>query len=85
MGHALRESARVLCDAEGLKRTISLLMTGRMETERPVQASRARLWETIQSTEPSRWTTPKEVVGFRTEIKAVTGLAEETCSRGQLI
>lgn len=54
-------------------------MTGRIETERPVQASRARRCETIQSTEPSRFTTPKEVVGLRTESRAVTGLAEETC------
>lgn len=49
-----------------------------MVRERPVQASSARRWATIQSTEPLTWTTAKEVLGDRTDTKAVTGLAEET-------
>lgn len=49
-----------------------------MDRERPVQASSARRWATIQSTEPLRWTTAKDVLGDRTETKAVTGLAEDT-------
>lgn len=52
-----------------------------MVKDRPVQASKARLWVTIQSTEPLRFTTAKEVVGVRTEMRAVTGLVEETWGR----
>lgn len=50
-----------------------------MDKDRPVHASRARRCATIQSTEPLRFTTANEVVGDRTETRAVTGLAEETC------
>ena len=67
-----------MCHAQGVERTKLGFIVGRIERERPVHASRARLWETIQSTEPLRWTTAKDVLGFRTETKAVTGLAEET-------
>ena len=67
-----------MCHAQGVERTKLGFIVGRIERERPVHASRARLWETIQSTEPLRWTTAKDVLGFRTETRAVTGLAEET-------
>jgi len=53
-----------------------VLITGFTEIERPVQASRARFWAIIQSSEPLRWRTAKDVVGDRTEIRAVTGLLE---------
>lgn len=52
-------------------------ITGLTERERPDQASRPRLCATIQSTEPLRLITAKDVLGFRTDIRAVTGLAEE--------
>lgn len=78
MGHGLRELVHVLCNAQGVERTRLGFIVGRIERERPVHASRARLWATIQSTEPLRWTTAKDVLGFRTETRAVTGLAEET-------
>ena len=55
-----------------------VLMVGLMDKDRPVHASRARRWATIQSTEPLRFTTAKEVVGERTEMSALTGLADET-------
>lgn len=48
-----------------------------MDKDRPVHASKARRWATIQSTEPFRLTTAKEVFGDRTETRALTGLAEE--------
>lgn len=53
-----------------------VLITGLTEMERPVQASRARFWAIIQSSEPLRWRTAKDVVGDRTETRAVTGLLE---------
>lgn len=53
-------------------------MVGLMDKDRPVHASSARRCATIQSTEPLRFTTAKDVVGDRTEMRAVTGLAEET-------
>lgn len=59
-----------------VERTMLVLMTGLMEIERPVQASRARFWAIIQSSEPLRWRTAKDVVGDRTETMAVTGLLE---------
>lgn len=55
-----------------------VLIVGLMDKDRPVHASNARRWATIQSTEPLRFTTVKEVFGDRTEMRAVTGLAEET-------
>lgn len=54
-----------------------VFITGLMERDRPVQASRARLWAMIQSSEPLRWRTAKDVVGDRTETRADTGLVEE--------
>lgn len=54
------------------------LIVGLMDKDRPVHASKARRWATIQSTEPLRFTTANEVLGDRTETSAVTGLAEET-------
>jgi hypothetical protein len=55
-----------------------VLIVGLMDKDRPVHASKARRWATIQSTEPLRFTTVNEVLGDRTETSAVTGLAEET-------
>lgn len=54
-----------------------VLILGLTVRDRPVHASRARRCATIQSTEPLRLTTAKEVVGDRTDTRAVTGLAEE--------
>lgn len=79
--------SQALCKNQPLSRnrngaapqTRLVLMVGLMDKDRPVQANRARRWATIQSTEPLRFTTAKEVVGDRTETRAVTGLAEETC------
>lgn len=48
-----------------------------MVRDRPVHASKARLWATIQSTEPLTLTTAKEVLGDRTETRAVTGVGED--------
>lgn len=59
-------------------RTRFVLIVGRIDNERPVHASRAFLCVTIQSTAPVSCTTAKEVTGDRTEIRAVTGLVDET-------
>ena len=53
------------------------LIVGLMFRDRPVHASKARLWATIQSTERLTFTTAQEVLGDRTETRAVTGLGEE--------
>lgn len=53
-------------------------MVGLIDRDRPVHASKARRWATIQSTDPLTFTTAKEVLGDRTETRAVTGVAEET-------
>jgi hypothetical protein len=59
-------------------RTKFVLIVGLIERDRPVHASKALLWATIQSTDPLTFTTAKEVLGDRTETRAVTGVAEET-------
>jgi len=62
----------------GDRRTRFVLIVGLIDRDRPVHASKARLWATIQSTDPLTFTTANEVLGDRTETRAVTGVAEET-------
>lgn len=53
------------------------LTVGLTLNDRPVHASSARLWATIQSTDPSSWRTEKDVTGLRTDINAFTGLVAD--------
>jgi hypothetical protein len=78
MRQALHGLARVFHRVLVDSRTRFVLIVGLIDRDRPVHASKARLWATIQSTDPLTFTTANEVLGDRTETRAVTGVAEET-------
>jgi hypothetical protein len=57
--------------------TILLFKVGLIERAWPVQASNAARCATIQSTVPFKFTTANDVMGDRTDIKAVRGLVDD--------